>query len=196
VAFFAETAEAARHRRAEPRPSVFYGRGGEHRPLFIVAAGREPRYGPLPHRPGVGHSRFPGWRDECINKADLDPGDQLFEIYEKSGLGVLRASAATGSGIDALRRELRGRKSAFTGNSGAGKSSILNALDPSLCLPVGEVSRKLGRGRHTTRHVELHALGYNTFVADTPAFASIELRSEPIRKNELPYPLPDFAPFW
>lgn len=91
----------------------------------------------------------------CLNKCDLDPAEELYGIYQGSAIRVLRVSAATGQGIEELRQELAGKLSAFTGNSGVGKSSILNALAPRFSLAVGEVSKALGRGRHTTRHVEL-----------------------------------------
>ncbi len=132
----------------------------------------------------------------CINKADLDPGDDLAEIYAESGYPVLRTSAADGRGIERLREVLRGRICAFTGNTGVGKSSLLNALAPELELNVGEISRKLGRGKHTTRHVELFALGDDTFVADTPGFASFDVDlMEPIAKEDLQYAFPEFRPF-
>ena len=92
----------------------------------------------------------------CVNKCDMDPGTDLAAIYRQAGYTVIQTSAETGMGIDELRNALRGKFCAFTGNSGVGKSSILNALSPELKLPVGEVSEKLGRGRHTTRHVELY----------------------------------------
>lgn len=88
----------------------------------------------------------------CINKCDLDPADALREYYENAGFRTVSVSAETGEGIEALRAQLVGRLSAVTGNSGVGKSSILNALDPSMSLKTGEVSQALGRGRHTTRH--------------------------------------------
>ena len=132
----------------------------------------------------------------CINKADLDPGDSLAKIYENSGYRVLRTSAETGQGIEELRSVLRRRICAFTGNTGVGKASLLNALSPDLLLSVGEVSKKLGRGRHTTRHVELFALGDDTFVADTPGFASFDLElMDPIPKEELQYAFPEFRPY-
>ena len=132
----------------------------------------------------------------CINKADLDPGDALAEVYLKSGYPVIRTSAATGLGIVALKDVLRGKICAFTGNTGVGKSSLLNALSPTLDLAVGEVSRKLGRGKHTTRHVELFALDDETFVADTPGFASFDLElMTPIPKEELQYAFPEFRPY-
>lgn len=108
-----------------------------------------------------------------VNKCDLDPGDALAEIYSAAGLPVLRLSAVTGEGIGALKELLQGKVSAFTGNSGVGKSSILNALEPRFALETGEVSDKLGRGRHTTRHVELFRVG-DALVADTPGFSSFE----------------------
>ena len=91
----------------------------------------------------------------CINKWDLVQAEELLAIYQAAGIPTLSVSAATGQGIEELRGLLAGKISAFTGNSGVGKSSILNALEPNFGLATGEISEKLGRGRHTTRHVEL-----------------------------------------
>lgn len=131
-----------------------------------------------------------------INKTDIDPGDELYEIYKTTGYPLLRVSAATGEGIDDLRQALRGKICGFTGNSGVGKSSILNALNVTFSIPTGEVSQKLGRGRHTTRHVELFDLGDGTYIADTPGFASFGDENEtPIRTHELAELFPEFEPF-
>jgi ribosome biogenesis GTPase len=110
----------------------------------------------------------------CINKCDIDPSHALYEIYNNAGYPVFRVSAETGEGIDALCDELRGRTCAFTGNSGVGKSSLLNRIEPGLSLRVGEVSERLGRGKHTTRHVELFRLSCGAIVADTPGFSAFE----------------------
>ena len=130
----------------------------------------------------------------CINKCDLDPALDLAKIYMSAGFTVICASAQTGEGVEELRALLRGKLTAFTGNSGVGKSSILNKLCPELALPTGEVSEKLGRGRHTTRHVELYNLGENTYVADTPGFSSFDTdQMEVILKENLQYAFPDFG---
>ena len=132
----------------------------------------------------------------CINKCDLDPAVDLQRIYEHAGFPVICTSAETGEGVEQLRSLLRGKLTAFTGNTGVGKSSILNRLAPELNLATGEVSEKLGRGRHTTRHVELFSLGEDTYVMDTPGFSSFDTdQMDIILKENLQYSFPDFAPW-
>ena len=132
----------------------------------------------------------------CVNKCDLDPAVDLVRIYEHAGFPVICTSAETGEGVEQLRQLLKGKLTAFTGNSGVGKSSILNRLCPELGLATGEVSEKLGRGRHTTRHVELYALDEETFVADTPGFSSFDTdQMDVILKENLQYAFPDFGDF-
>ncbi len=132
----------------------------------------------------------------CLNKCDLDPADELYDIYRHSAIQVLRVSAATGEGIPELCAAIAGKLNAFTGNSGVGKSSILNALSPQLTLPVGEGSKALGRGRHTTRHVEMFSLGGDTWVIDTPGFSSFDTQEMDLElKEHLPETFPEFAPY-
>ena len=132
----------------------------------------------------------------CVNKCDLDPAIDLVRIYSHAGIPVIRASAETGEGVEELRELIRGKLVAFTGNSGVGKSSMLNRLRPELELPTGEVSEKLGRGRHTTRHVELYDLGEDTFVVDTPGFSSFDTdQMDVILKENLQYAFPDFGAY-
>ena len=132
----------------------------------------------------------------CVNKGDLDPAEALAGIYTRAGFPVIRTSAETGEGVERLRDLIRGKLTAFTGNSGVGKSSILNRLHPELGLPVGEVSEKLGRGRHPTRHVELFDLGEDTFVADPPGFSSFDTdQMDVILKENLQYAFPDFGQY-
>ena len=128
-----------------------------------------------------------------INKCDISPGDRLAAVYAATGYPIFRVSARTGDGIEELRNGLAGKICCFTGNSGVGKSSILNALDPTFTIPTGEVSRKLGRGRHTTRHVELFDLGNDTLIADTPGFAAFDDETEePVFPDELAGLFPEF----
>lgn len=132
----------------------------------------------------------------CVNKCDLDPAEELVRIYRNAGIPVITTSAASGDGVEELRDLIRGKLTAFTGNSGVGKSSILNRLCPELELPTGEVSEKLGRGRHTTRHVQLYSLGEDTYVADTPGFSSFDTdQMDVILKENLQYAFPDFGKY-
>lgn len=132
----------------------------------------------------------------CINKCDLASGESLAEIYQDAGFQTIRVSAETGEGIETLRAVVVGKVSAFTGNSGVGKSSILNALDPQVTIATGDVSQKLGRGRHTTRHVELFRLSCGAVVADTPGFSSFDVdRMELMRKEQLQHSFREFAPY-
>lgn len=130
-----------------------------------------------------------------FNKCDLVRVDELAGIYRAAGFPTLQVSAETGEGMDALAAAIGGKVSAFTGNSGVGKSSILNALQPGFSLQVGEVSEKLGRGRHTTRHVELFPVA-GGWVADTPGFSAFDVEQmEAIPKGELAAAFREFAPY-
>ena len=132
----------------------------------------------------------------CVNKTDLDEAEELCGIYSHAGFRVIATSAQTGAGIGELRRALQGKLTPCTGSSGVGKSSILNRLCPELKLPTGEVSEKLGRGRHTTRHVELFSLDHETFVMDTPGFSSFDTdQMDVILKENLRYAFPDLGPW-
>lgn len=132
----------------------------------------------------------------CINKSDLDSGDALYDIYKTTGYTLIRTSTETLEGVDALKKAIGGKLCAFTGNSGVGKTSLLNALSPGLSLKVGEVSLKLGRGRHTTRHVEIFSLCDGVFIADTPGFSSFEMeKTEFIPKERLQFAFKEFEPY-
>ena len=132
----------------------------------------------------------------CVNKSDLDPAVDLVRIYENAGFAVIRASAETGQGVEERRKLLKRKLTDLTGNTGVGKSSMLDKLCPELQLATGEVSEKLGRGRHTTRHVELYKLDEDTYVADTPGFASFDTdEMDVILKENLQYAFPDFGPY-
>ncbi len=119
-----------------------------------------------------------------FNKSDMGSFDAWAEIYRKAGFKVYVVCAQTGAGIEELKAELKDSISAFTGNSGVGKSSILNSIFQNDFIATGSVSEKLGRGRHTTRHTQLYALPFGGFVADTPGFSSLETQLDDFSLKE------------
>ncbi len=131
-----------------------------------------------------------------FNKSDLEDVSALHALYEKAGFSTFTVSAQTGEGISALSEALKGQFCVFSGNSGVGKSSLLNRLDPRLGLPIGETSRKLGRGRHTTRATVLYEREDGGFFADTPGFSSLELqRLTDLDPDNLPFCFREFVPY-
>ncbi len=132
----------------------------------------------------------------CFHKCDLAKAPELVNIYRGAGIDSLETSSVTGDGIMELQALLESSFCAFTGNSGVGKSSLLNALEPALLLPTGEVSQKLGRGRHTTRHVEAFRLGRDILAADTPGFSAFDAEDVSLQmKESLPELFREFRPF-
>jgi len=132
----------------------------------------------------------------ALTKSDLADPSELKLLYAGAGYPVYVVGQGEEEGLSALVNALSEGVSAFCGNSGVGKSTLLNRIDPRLALPTGDTSRKLGRGRHTTRHVELIPLPGGGLVADTPGFSSIEmLRMGHIPKDELAFCFPEFAPY-
>ena len=130
----------------------------------------------------------------CINKCDLDPAKRLYDIYSSAGFKTIRTSAETGEGVSELLDAIKDSVSAFTGNSGVGKSSILNTVYPGFHITVGEISAKLGRGRHTTRHVELYKLPGGAIIADTPGFSAFDT-DKLAAKEDVQYFFPEFEPY-
>ncbi len=131
-----------------------------------------------------------------FTKIDLDSSAEKYKkLYEKAGFRVIMCNNKTGDGSDEIKSLISGKTCAFTGNTGVGKSSLLNCIDHSLSLATGETSKKLGRGKHTTRHCELYKV-CGGYVADTPGFSSIDFeRCEKILKDDLPFCFREFRPY-
>ena len=161
--------------------------------LFVVASNSSPKTDPyLIDKMSVISSVKDIDMILLLNKSDLDRSDILYQIYSDAGFRVIRVSAKTGEGIDEIINLLEGKISAFTGNSGIGKSSILNLINPSFKITVGDISKKIERGKHTTRHVELLPFGEYGYVADTPGFSSFEItKMDKLDKAELQKHFPE-----
>lgn len=131
-----------------------------------------------------------------LTKLDLDSHQQILALYQQVGIRVMPVAYAKPETVQAVRDILRGKLSAFTGNSGVGKSTLLNAIDERLTLATGEISLKLGRGRHTTRHAQLYPLTGGGYIADTPGFSTFETNQyDWIRKEELAGCFREFSPY-
>ncbi|WP_163339529.1 ribosome small subunit-dependent GTPase A [Desulfopila sp. IMCC35008] len=129
----------------------------------------------------------------CFNKSDLIPSSQVDAIahkYKQIGYSVVSTSTTQGHGIADLKTVLYGKTSVFAGPSGVGKSSILNLIQDEMILRTAEVSEKIGRGKHTTRHVQLICFHDNSYVVDTPGFSSLTI--EDMQADQLKYHFREF----
>ncbi|MBQ3266070.1 MAG: ribosome small subunit-dependent GTPase A [Ruminococcus sp.] len=131
-----------------------------------------------------------------FTKSDLAPVDDLVDIYRSVNIPAFEFSTVDNRGLEDIKAVLKDKVTAFCGNSGVGKSSLLNALFPELGLQTGMISEKLGRGRHTTRTVELFKK-HGGYIADTPGFSTVDIeRFELIRKDELKFAFPEFDEYF
>ena len=165
--------------------------------LFIVTSLRDPSPDPLILDKTIAAAELEQIAPVLVlTKTDLDDASPLQEIYSVAGIPCFAVSSVTGEGVDQVGALLEGRISAFTGNSGVGKSTLLNVLFPDLQLKTGEISQKLGRGRHTTREVELYKLEGGGYVADTPGFSTFDIeRYRMTDKEKLAFGFREFAPY-
>ncbi len=131
-----------------------------------------------------------------FTKTDKADSAQFEEMYNNAGITALSVNNVTGDGCDKVSELLRGKLVAFTGNTGVGKSSLINNIFGNLDLKTNEISKKLGRGKHTTRHVELYKFDDNTYIADTPGFSSFDTqRYDIILKDKLADCFVEFSQF-
>lgn len=131
-----------------------------------------------------------------FTKTDKADSAELEELYNSAGITALSVNNVTGEGCDRVSELLRGKLVAFTGNTGVGKSSLINNIFGNLDLKTNEISKKLGRGKHTTRHVELYKFDNNTYIADTPGFSSFDTqRYDIILKDKLADCFVEFSEF-
>ena len=165
--------------------------------LFIVVSGVEPK----PNTLLVDRLTALAVRNNIepvivLNKSDLVDVGELLDIYKTTPFKVIKACGKTGEGVEEIKALLENKISAFTGNSGVGKSTLLNKIDPNFNQETNEISQKLGRGKHTTRECTLLKIDDNTYVADTPGFASVEaLQTEVILKENLEDCFPEFEDY-
>lgn len=131
-----------------------------------------------------------------ITKIDLAAYGEIMAIYEKAGIEVYAVDNFNSEGTTEIMQMLKGKFSAFTGNTGVGKSSLLNNIFPDINIETNEISQKLGRGKHTTRHVEIYKLDVDTYVADTPGFSTFDTnRYDYIKKEQLAGCFREFAEY-
>ncbi len=131
-----------------------------------------------------------------LTKVDLASCEEIHRLYSSIGIPIVIVDYQNPESLAQVRAAFAGKVSALTGNSGAGKSTLLNALDSTLAIPTGEISQKLGRGRHTTRHAQLYPLECGGYIADTPGFSTFDTqRYAIIRKDALEDCFAEFAEY-
>ena len=164
--------------------------------LIIVSSTVSPRPSTLVIDKLIAIAEYKGIEPVVVfTKTDLEPAEKLLDIYKLAGISCAMVCNKTGEGVEEVRSLLNGKISAFTGNSGVGKTSLLNALDPNLSLATGAISEKLGRGRHTTRQAELFKT-CGGYIVDTPGFSAFDLEKEQvIKKDELAECFREFRPY-
>lgn len=165
--------------------------------LFIIASLVDPKINPQIIDKLIAIAEYKNIEPVLVlTKTDLEPNYQQYvDIYQNAGFKVIVCDNVSGKGADEVKALLKGKISAFTGNTGVGKSTLLNNIAPDLQLATGETSKKLGRGRHTTRHCELFKI-CGGYIADTPGFSSLDFeRCERILKDKLPYCFREFESY-